>query len=134
MFSCVEGYHITFEYDEEVEIEADELKMSQVVYNLINNAINYTGKDKTVAVCQKIVDNKVRIEVVDTGEGIAKENIPYIWDRYYKVDKLHKRAMIGTGLGLSIVRNILDAHQATYGVNSEPHKGSVFWFEITRKL
>ncbi|MBQ1275407.1 MAG: histidine kinase dimerization/phospho-acceptor domain-containing protein [Cellulosilyticum sp.] len=129
-----EGYHITFEYDEEVEIEADELKMSQVVYNLINNAINYTGKDKTVAVCQKIVDNKVRIEVVDTGEGIAKENIPYIWDRYYKVDKLHKRAMIGTGLGLSIVRNILDAHQATYGVNSEPHKGSVFWFEITRKL
>lgn len=129
-----EGYHITFDYEEEVEIEADELKMSQVVYNLINNAINYTGEDKTVAVCQKIVDNKVRIEVIDTGDGIAKENIPYIWDRYYKIDKLHKRAAIGTGLGLSIVRNILDAHHATYGVESELHKGSTFWFEITRKV
>ena len=128
-----EGYHITFDYEEEVEIEGDELKISQVIYNLINNAINYTGEDKTVAVCQKIVDNKVRMEVTDTGEGIAEENIPYIWDRYYKVDKLHKRAAIGTGLGLSIVRNILEAHGATYGVESELHKGSTFWFELARK-
>ncbi len=129
-----EGYQITFDYDEEVEIEADELKMSQVVYNLINNAINYTGEDKIVAVHQKIVDNKVRIEVVDTGAGIAKENIPYIWDRYYKVDKTHRRATIGTGLGLSIVRNILEAHHATYGVESELTKGSTFWFEIPRNV
>ena len=129
-----EGYQITFEYEEEVQIEADELKMSQVVYNLINNAINYTGVDKIVAVRQKIVDNKVRIEVIDTGAGIAKENIPYIWDRYYKVDKTHKRAAIGTGLGLSIVRNILDAHNATYGVESELTKGSTFWFEIPRSI
>lgn len=129
-----EGYQITFNYDEEVYIEADTLKMSQVVYNLINNAINYTGEDKIVAVYQKIVDNKVRIEVTDTGAGIAKENIPYIWDRYYKVDKTHKRAAIGTGLGLSIVRNILDAHDATYGVESELNKGSTFWFEMVRNI
>jgi len=129
-----EGYHINFEYDEEVEIEADELKMSQVVYNLINNAINYTGNDKIVAVHQKIVDNKIRIEVLDTGEGIAKENLPYIWDRYYKVDKSHKRAAIGTGLGLSIVRNILEAHNANYGVESKLGEGSTFWFEMTRKI
>ena len=125
-----EGYQITFDYDEEVKINGDALKISQVVYNLINNAINYTGKDKKVAVKQKIVDNKVRIEVTDTGEGIAKENLPYIWDRYYKVDKTHKRAAIGTGLGLSIVQNILEAHNATYGVESELHKGSTFWFEM----
>lgn len=125
-----EGYQITFDYDEEVSIYGDALKISQVVYNLINNAINYTGKDKKVAVKQKIVDNKVRIEVTDTGEGIAKENLPYIWDRYYKVDKTHKRAAIGTGLGLSIVQNILKAHNATYGVESELHKGSTFWFEM----
>ena len=129
-----EGYQITFEYDEEVQIEADELKISQVIYNLINNAINYTGEDKTVAVRQKIVDNKVRIEVIDNGAGIAEENIPYIWDRYYKIDKTHKRATIGTGLGLSIVRNILDAHGATYGVESELTKGSTFWFEIPRTI
>ena len=125
-----EGYQITFDYDEEVSIYGDALKISQVVYNLINNAINYTGQDKKVAVKQKIVDNKVRIEVTDTGEGIAKENLPYIWDRYYKVDKTHKRAAIGTGLGLSIVQNILKAHHAIYGVESELHKGSTFWFEM----
>lgn len=127
-----EGYSITFEYDEEVNIRGDALKISQVVYNLINNAINYTGIDKKVAVKQKIVDNKVRIEVIDTGEGISEENLPYIWDRYYKVDKTHKRASIGTGLGLSIVRNILEAHHAMYGVHSEIHKGSTFWFEMER--
>lgn len=129
-----EGYHITFEYDQEVKVYADALKISQVVYNLINNAINYTGADKKVAVKQKIVNNKVRIEVIDTGGGIAEENLPYIWDRYYKVDKTHKRASIGTGLGLSIVRNILEAHHATYGVHSELHKGSTFWFEIERAV
>ena len=127
-----EGYHITFDYEEDVKVNGDALKISQVVYNLINNAINYTGEDKKVAVKQKIVDNKVRIEVTDTGEGIAKENLPYIWDRYYKVDKTHKRATIGTGLGLSIVQNILKAHDATYGVESELHKGSTFWFEMKR--
>lgn len=127
-----EGYEITFYYDEEVMVNGDALKISQVVYNLINNAINYTGDDKRVAVRQKIVNNKVRIEVTDTGEGIAEENLPYIWDRYYKVDKTHKRAAIGTGLGLSIVQNILKAHHATYGVISERGKGSTFWFEMDR--
>lgn len=130
-----EGYEITFSYDEEVYIEADELKISQVVYNLINNAINYTGSNKKVAVRQKMVNNnKVRIEVTDTGEGIAEENLPYIWDRYYKVDKTHKRATIGTGLGLSIVQNILKAHHAEYGVASELGKGSTFWFEFNCQI
>ena len=88
--------------------------------NLINNAINYTGKDKTVWVRQKISGDKVRIEVTDSGDGIAKEALPYVWDRYYKVDKTHKRAVMGTGLGLSIVKNILELHHAGYGVVSEP--------------
>ena len=130
-----EGYEITFSYDEEVYIEADELKISQVIYNLINNAINYTGSDKRVAVNQKMVNNnKVRVEVTDTGEGIAEENLPYIWDRYYKVDKTHKRATIGTGLGLSIVQNILKAHHAEYGVTSELGRGSTFWFEFNCQI
>lgn len=125
-----EGYHIQFKYDTEVWVKADALKISQVVYNLINNAINYTGDDKCVMVVQKRQENTVRLEVIDTGEGIDKENLPYIWDRYYKVDKLHKRAMIGTGLGLSIVRNILEAHHAQYGVISKKHYGTTFWFEL----
>ena len=79
---------------------------------------------------QKISGDKVRIEVTDSGDGIAKEALPYVWDRYYKVDKTHKRAVMGTGLGLSIVKNILELHHAGYGVVSEQGCCSTFWFEL----
>lgn len=125
-----EGYSIEFWYEQEIMVEADEFKIYQVIYNLVNNAINYTGEDKRVAVWQKVNGNKVRIEISDTGEGIQPEYIPYVWDRYYKVDKTHKRAVMGTGLGLSIVKNILILHEAEYGVESEMGKGSIFWFEL----
>lgn len=125
-----DGYKITFEASENVHVCADRTMMLQVVYNLINNAVNYTGEGKTVDVVQTVNGKNVRISVTDTGEGISKENLPYIWDRYYKVDKVHRRAMVGTGLGLSIVKNILEAHDATYGVESTEGKGSTFWFEL----
>ena len=125
-----EGYTIEFMYDEEVWVNGDELKLSQVIYNLINNAINYTGEDKKVTVKQQVNSERVRIEVTDTGEGISEEYLPYIWERYYKVDKTHKRATVGTGLGLSIVKTILEAHGAHYGVKSSLGEGSTFWFEI----
>ena len=125
-----EGYTIDFIYDEEIWVNGDELKLSQVIYNLINNAINYTGSDKHVIVKQHVTNDQVRIEVIDTGEGISEEYLPYIWERYYKVDKTHKRATVGTGLGLSIVKTILDAHEAHYGVTSNIGEGSTFWFQI----
>lgn len=125
-----DGYIISFEYESMVSVEADEYKIFQVIYNLINNAVNYTGPDKTVWVRQRIHEDSVRIEVTDTGEGIAPEALPYVWDRYYKVDKTHKRAVMGTGLGLSIVKNILEIHKAAYGVESVEGKGSTFWFEL----
>ena len=125
-----DGYTIEFEFDREAQVEADKYKMFQVIYNLINNAINYTGKNKTVWVRQKVIGEKVRIEVTDSGEGIAPEALPYVWERYYKVDKTHKRAVMGTGLGLSIVKNILELHNADYGVESEVGQGSTFWFEL----
>lgn len=125
-----EGYTIDFIYDEEIWVNGDELKLSQVIYNLINNAINYTGSDKHVIVKQHVTNDQVRVEVIDTGEGISEEYLPYIWERYYKVDKTHKRATVGTGLGLSIVKTILDAHEAHYGVTSNIGEGSTFWFEI----
>lgn len=125
-----DGYNIEFECGEDVFVAADELRISQVIYNLVNNAINYAGDDKTVIVTQIVKDNIVRIEVTDHGEGISPENLQYIWDRYYKVDKEHKRGVIGTGLGLSIVKGILDSHNAHYGVKSTLGKGSTFWFEL----
>ena len=125
-----DGYKVDFVCSGEAYVQADEIKISQVVYNLINNAINYVGDDKTVIVTQKIKPGKVRLEVTDHGKGIAQEQLPYIWDRYYKVDKTHKRAVIGTGLGLSIVKSVLDMHDAIYGVESEEGVGSTFWFEL----
>lgn len=125
-----DNYKITFKSDCDVCIRADRTMILQVVYNLINNALNYTGDDKKVEIIQTVSDDSVRISVIDTGEGIEEDQLSVIWDRYYKVDKVHKRAKIGTGLGLSIVKSILEAHEARYGVESTLGKGSVFWFEI----
>ncbi len=125
-----EGYQITFEASEEAFVEADRMKISQVIYNLINNAVNYTGKDKKVIIRQERKDGFVTLSIWDTGEGIPKEQLGLVWERYYKLDKTHKRAAVGTGLGLSIVKNILDMHKAQYGVQSKVGEGSVFWFRL----
>ena len=79
---------------------------------------------------QTVTDNRVRISVIDYGEGIAEADLPFIWDRYYKSGKAHKRAVTGSGLGLSIVKKIIDIHGGKYGVVSETGKGSTFWFEL----
>lgn len=124
-----DGYHVLFEPEEDAWVFADEVKVQQAVYNLINNALTYTGEDKTVSVVQTVQNDLVRIEVKDSGDGIAPEDITYIWDRYYRGGKPHKRAKIGSGLGLSIVKTILESHGLAYGVESS-EKGSTFWFEV----
>ncbi len=125
-----EGYCISLEAEEDIYVIADESRISQVIYNLIINAINYTGEDKKVVVKLAKINDSVRFEVTDSGSGIPKEDLPYIWDRYYRVDKTHKRAQMGTGLGLSIVKTVLEGHGAVYGVDSTLGIGSTFWFEL----
>jgi signal transduction histidine kinase len=125
-----DGYVLDFRYDREAFIYADTSKILQVVYNLVNNAINYTGADKRVTICQICEDGQCRIEVTDTGEGIPPEQLPLIWDRYYKIRHYHKRAVSGSGLGLSIVKNILLLHGSQFGVRSELGRGSTFWFAL----
>ena len=125
-----EGYVITFRPKEEVFVEGDRSKLAQVVYNLINNAVNYTGPDKTVRVEQQLREGWVTLSVADSGPGIGAEDLPYVWDRYYKVDKAHTRAAVGTGLGLSIVRGMVELHGGRYGVESQPGQGSRFWFSL----
>ena len=127
-----DGFSFTFEHDQNVYVYADQLKISQVVYNLVNNAVNYAGDSKEITVRQICYDNRVRIEVIDNGPGIPQEKLKNIWDRYYKVDKSHRSAKIGTGLGLSIVKTVLKLHKAQYGVFSKVGKGTVFWFELYR--
>ncbi|MBE6632533.1 MAG: two-component sensor histidine kinase, partial [Ruminococcaceae bacterium] len=125
-----DGFDISLICDNKAEVLADRTMMLQVIYNLINNAINYTGKDKKVTVKLESDGTKVRFSVTDTGDGIPESELPLIWDRYYKVDKVHRMATVGTGLGLSIVKGILEAHNAVYGVESTIGKGSTFWFEL----
>lgn len=124
-----DGYkieYVGFDY----KVLADKKKIEQVIYNLINNAINYTGEDKKVYVKLLKIKNGVRVDVIDTGKGIDDEDINYIWDKYYKVDKKYKRVTYGTGLGLSIVKNILLLHDFNYGVDSKKGIGTKFYFEI----
>ncbi len=125
-----EGYRIDFELQGTALVRADRTMILQVIYNLINNAVNYTGESMRVRVTEMVGERTVRFSVADDGAGIAPEKIGEIWDRYYRVDTEHKRAVMGTGLGLSIVKEVLEAHGAAYGVDSAVGVGSVFWFEL----
>jgi len=125
-----EGYQFIFDYDKKVVINADKQKIEQVIYNLINNAINYTGEDKTITITLEQINTSILVKVIDTGRGIAPKDIPYIWDKYYKDSKNHKRETVGTGLGLSIVKNILKLHHFEYGVKSTKKKGTTFYFIV----
>ncbi|WKY48255.1 HAMP domain-containing sensor histidine kinase [Eubacteriaceae bacterium ES3] len=133
-----DGYQIIFEANQDVTVIGDETRISQAFYNLVINAINYTGHDKSVTVVQQLISDQsqplVKIEINDTGEGIEKDDLPYIWERYYKIDKTHKRAVTGTGLGLSIVRSIIEMHQGQYGVDSTVGQGSSFWFTLKTEI
>lgn len=123
------GYNIHFTPDSEKNVRCDVVKIEQVIYNLINNAINYTGEDKQVFVRQINQEDGVLIEVEDTGDGIEESKIKLIFDKYYRSEN-HKREVVGTGLGLSIVKAVLKLHGYDYGVRSTIGKGSVFWFRI----
>ncbi len=129
-----DGYRIELYTDGDIYISADRTRILQVIYNLIGNAVSYTGEDKTVRVCADRMTGPtgqcVRVSVTDTGAGIAKEDLPLIWDRYYKLDKVHRRGAGGSGLGLSIVKENLLLHNARFGVASEIGVGSTFWFEM----
>ena len=124
-----DGYKVTFAYIEKASVYADRERLGQVIYNLIANAIAYTGEDCQVLVRQTVSKREVKIEVVDSGKGIEADMIPYVWKRYYK-NPYAKTHYKGVGVGLSIVKGILDLHNAEYGVESEVGKGSNFWFKI----
>jgi len=129
-----DGYSITFTAENDVYVNADEGRILQVIYNLLSNAVNYTGEDKRVYISQKTEARRdgryVTITVTDTGIGIPKNELPLVWERYYKARDFHKRSNMGTGLGLSIVKNILILHGAEFGVDSKVGEGSSFWFTM----
>ena len=129
-----DGYNIEFIHDniKELVIDADKKKIEQVIYNLLNNALNYTGEDKKVIIKVEESDKDYTIMVIDSGKGIDKKELDHIFDRYYRSKKNHKRYVYGTGLGLSIVKNILLLHNYEYGVTSKKNKGTTFYFKIKK--
>ncbi len=112
-------------------VYADSPKIEQVLYNLIGNAMNYMGEDRTISVKVKNNNGWSRVEIADHGGGIEEEELPLIWERYYK-SKTHSRPKAGTGLGLSIVKGILELHGARFGADSTVGQGSTFWFELKK--
>ncbi len=125
-----EGYVINTDIDDDLYTFAARGRVEQVLYNLIGNAINYTGADKSILVRLKAGKDCSHFEVIDTGKGIPKEELDTIWDRYYRSGEAHKRLKRGTGLGLSIVKSILVRYGIRFGVRSEVGKGSCFWVDF----
>ena len=125
-----QGYSIEYVHGEDVYIEADEVKINRAFYNLLVNAVHFAGEDKKVLVKLTSDGNGITVSVTDYGDGIPEAELPFIWDRYYKSGKAHKRAITGTGLGLSIVKKIITLHGGTYGITSTPGTGSTFRFTL----
>ena len=130
VYRMQEGYTIESELLDTIYVNADKIRIEQVINNFLNNAVNYGGEAKHIIVREIKKENVVRIEVQDFGEGIDPEDLDNIWDRYYKVDKEHVRVANGSGIGLNIVKQLLELHGVPYGVNSSKGKGSTFYFEM----
>lgn len=121
---------IIFNSKKEYFCYADTKRIQQVIYNLINNAVNYSVNSNEVNINLINKKNKVLFEIINRG-NISKEDIKHIWDRYYKIDKSYQRSTKGTGLGLSIVKNYLELHNFEYGVKINDDK-VIFFFEIDK--
>lgn len=125
-----DGYIINMSCPENIKVTGDPDKLKQVFANLINNALKFCGDDKTVNITISKKGRYALCQVQDNGAGIPEDELPRIWERYYKSSSNLVRSTSGSGLGLSIVKEILSLHKAHYGVNSTVGKGTTFWFEL----
>lgn len=125
-----EQYQFIYSSPENIKVVGNKKRIEQILYNLINNAIQYTGNDKKVTINVLSEQNFIKIEIKDTGKGISKEEMKYIWDKYYKIDKSYQRNHKSSGIGLSIVKSLCIQNDIEYGVISKKNYGSCFWIKI----
>ncbi len=128
-----DGYRVDCLAEGPCAVRGDSARIEQVVYNLLGNALTYTGGDRRVVLREEDRGARVRISISDSGKGIDPAELPYIWDRYYRTAESHRRAVIGTGLGLNICRGILESHGVPYGADSAEGTGTTFWFELEKE-
>jgi two-component system, OmpR family, sensor histidine kinase ResE len=126
--------HLYVEYlcEENAHFYLDPDRMEQVLTNLIDNAIRHTPSEGSVKVVVNMVQLGLQMEVSDTGSGIPEEDLPFIFERFYKADKARKRGSSGTGLGLAIAKNIVEAHKGEIHVRSKLGQGTTFSIFIPR--
>ena len=127
------GIELKLEIEKDMLVELDSKRINQVLYNFINNAINYGDKKKLKIVIKQTLTSKgCLVEVIDDGKGMEESKLKLIWDRYYKISEEHKRVSSGSGIGLAISKEILELHKFEYGAKSEINKGSKFYFLIPK--
>ncbi|MDK2816068.1 MAG: two-component system, OmpR family, sensor histidine kinase ResE [Moorella sp. (in: firmicutes)] len=111
-------------------IRADAGRLEQIMANLLDNARHHTPPGGRIRITAGLVGNEIKVSVADTGSGIPPEDLPYIWERFYKVDKSRSRRDGGSGLGLAIVKSLVEAHGGRVEVESQLGKGSTFSFYL----
>lgn len=123
---------VIFHQTEKVYVWADEFKVEQVIRNYVSNAFHHLDGECVVEVKMTLEEDKVKVTVFNTGTPIPEEDLPHIWDKFYKVDKAHTREYGGNGIGLSIVKAIMKSLHQQYGVNNYDN-GVEFWFTLDVK-
>ncbi|XWN53706.1 ATP-binding protein [Anoxybacillus flavithermus] len=127
------GVHLLVEMNDELIVSFDPDRIEQVLTNLIDNALRHTDEGREVRVIVDADEEVVRISVQDSGSGIPEEDLPFVFERFYKADKARTRGRSGTGLGLAIAKNIVEAHKGTITVHSKLGEGTTFTFTLPLK-
>lgn len=127
------GLDIKF-YGEEETIFADKDKISQVIVNLLSNALKYTPEGGKVEVKVKGAEDITEISVKDTGNGIPADDLPYIFERFYRADKSRNRLTGGAGIGLTITKAIVEAHKGKIQVQSKVNEGTEFIISLPKQV
>ncbi|PFD96748.1 two-component sensor histidine kinase [Bacillus cereus] len=126
--------HVSSTCSSSLSIVLDEQRFEQVIVNILNNAYAHSAEHSRIII--SVTEHKTQIEIAiqDTGEGIPKENIPHIFERFYRVDKARSRSTGGTGLGLAIVKEIVELHDGEITVTSEVNQGSCFTISLPTNM
>ena len=111
---------------EQIQLQGDRDRLNQVFYNLVLNALNYTNPNSNIEIRWKQVADTAQIIIKDEGIGIPEKDIPYIFDRFYRVESARDRIRGGSGIGLTIVKRFIEAHKGSIKVISEENKGTTF--------